>query len=130
MKTSLKFPTLLALLCGAGLITHTTSAEPKRAVRDPGVNKLQHEQLARIRQGARSGQLTKDEVKGLEKEEKAVRQEERDFKSDGKLTPEEHAKLKADLNKVSQDIDREKHDGEVRPKAGGPLTTPAAPVTK
>jgi hypothetical protein len=216
MKTSLKFPTILTLLCGAGLITHTTSAAPKRAARDPGVNarqaeqqkrihegvksgeltqqeakglekeergirqeerqfksdgvltaderaKLnadldktshdintekhdaegrahkphdpavnarQHEQEARIRQGARSGQLTRDGAKGLQKEERAVRQEERDFKSDGKLTPEERAKLKTDLNKVSQDIYNEKHDGEVRPKAVPPATPSSAPVTK
>ena len=131
MNTSLKFPTLLALLCGTALITDTTFAGPKRAVRDPGVNARQHEQQKRIHEGVKSGELTKQEAKALEKEERALRQEERQFKSDGVLTADERAKLKTDLNKVSQDIYNEKHDGEVRPKAvPPPPTPPSAPVTK
>src|SRR5882672_3735445 len=120
MKTSPKFSTILALLCGAALLTHTTFAGPKRAVRDPGVNARQHGQQKRIHEGVKSGELTKPEAKGLEKEERVIRQEERQFKSDGVLTAEERAKLNADLKKVSQDIYNEKHDGDVRPKAVPP----------
>lgn len=114
MKTFLKFKTTLALLCGAALIPYTTSATPKRVVHDPGVNARQHEQQKRIHEGVKSGELTKPEAKGLKKEEHGIRQEERQFKSDGALTAEERAKLHADQNKVSKDIHTEKHDAEVR----------------
>ena len=83
-------------------------------VHDPGVNKRQHSQQARINQGVRSGELTKEEAKGLRAEEKSIRQEERAYKSDGTLTKAERKDLHQDLNQTSKDIYREKHDGDKR----------------
>lgn len=85
--------------------------------RDPGVNHRQHDQNHRIRQGVQSGQLTRDEAKDLRSEQRAIRQEERAYKSDGRLTKEERKDLHQDMNELSKDIYQEKHDGEVRPKA-------------
>ena len=84
--------------------------------RDPGVNQRQHRQERRIEQGVRSGELTRQEAKGLRKEERGIRQEERAAKSDGKLTRAERKDLHHDLNQASKDIHREKHDDDKRPR--------------
>jgi uncharacterized membrane protein YebE (DUF533 family) len=104
---------LLALGCTLALVGSSFGA----GIRDRGVNARQREQQGRIREGVRSGELTKSEAKGLEKEERDIRVEERQFKSDGKLTAEERRKLQSDLNKTSRDIQTEKHDAEVRTPA-------------
>lgn len=109
---------MLALLCaGAVTVTITTSANAaeRGRPRDPGVNRRQRHQQERIGGGIRSGQLTKDETKKLEGEEKDIRQEERQYKSDGKLTVDERKDLHQDLNAVSKDIYNEKHDAETGP---------------
>lgn len=85
--------------------------------RDPGVNQRQHVQEHRIEQGVRSGELTRQETRGLMQERRNIRQEERAYKSDGRLTKTERKDLHQDLNELSKDIYTEKHDGEQRPRA-------------
>lgn len=82
--------------------------------RDPGVNARQHSQHDRIAQSVHSGSLTRAEAKGLRDERRTIRQEERQYKSDGVLTREERRDLRQDLNVASRDIYREKHDAETR----------------
>lgn len=84
------------------------------AVRDPGVNRIQHDQQARIAQGVRSGELTRDEAQALRGTERSIRAEERAYKSDGKLTVDERADLRQDLGAASRSIYLEKHDAERR----------------
>jgi len=91
--------------------------------RDPGVNARQRQQQERIGQGLKSGQLTGAEATRLEREERAVRVEERAYKADGKLTPGERKDLHQDLNKVSRDIYNQKHDAQTQPGV-----TPAVPA--
>ena len=81
---------------------------------DPGVNRRQHRQKDRIKQGVRSGELTKEEAKSLRGEQKAIRQKEKAFKSDGQLTKDERKDLHQDLNQASKRIHEEKHDEEKR----------------
>ena len=81
---------------------------------DPGVNKRQHRQKDRIKQGVRSGELTKEEAKSLRGEQKAIREKERAYKSDGNLTKDERKELHQELNESSQHIAEEKHDAEKR----------------
>jgi ribosomal protein L19E len=83
-------------------------------VRDPGVNARQHRQQERVGQGVRSGELTKEGTKTLAQEQRAIRQEERQYKSDGVLTKEERKDLHQDLNDASRHIYQEKHDAEQR----------------
>lgn len=112
--------TISLLLASLVLITGQAYAEQgarHHRPRDPGVNQRQHNQEHRIKQGVRSGQLTKDEVRDLRSEQREIRQEERAYKADGKLTKEERKDLHQDMNDLSKDIYQEKHDGEVRPKA-------------
>ena len=82
--------------------------------RDPGVNARQHHQQHRIQQGVRSGSLTRDEAKGLRDERRSIRQDERQYKSDGTLTRGERKDLHQDLNVASRAIYSEKHDAEAR----------------
>jgi len=112
--------TISLLLASLTLIASQAYAEQgtrQHPPRDPGVNQRQHNQQHRIKQGVHSGQLTKEETRGLRSEQKAIRQEERAYKSDGKLTKEERKDLHQDMNDLSKDIYQEKHDGDVRPKA-------------
>ncbi len=110
---------LLAALVGvvvvAADVTAARAAEP--GVRNPRQNARQHRQDLRIRQGVRSGELTRDEAKTLLEERREIRQEERAYKSDGSYTAAERAEVRGDLNRLSRDIYREKHDGEKRPGA-------------
>ncbi|MDO8960326.1 MAG: hypothetical protein Q7U85_11395 [Rhodocyclaceae bacterium] len=84
------------------------------AVRDPGVNARQSNQRERIGQGIRSGELTRGEARQLGAEQRAIRQEERQYKSDGVLTKAERKDLQQDLNVASRDIYNEKHDADRR----------------
>jgi len=93
---------------------HDGEARPPAAVRDPGVNARQHNQRDRVAQGVRSGELTKDEAQGLRAESRSIRQEERQYKSDGMLTKDERKDLHQDLNAASRNIYGEKHDAETR----------------
>jgi hypothetical protein len=81
---------------------------------DPGVNARQHNQQARIRQGVRSGELTPHETRKLEREERGIRREERQYKADGQLTGAKRRDLQKDLNHASRDVRRQKHDGQAR----------------
>jgi Spy/CpxP family protein refolding chaperone len=87
--------------------------------RSPGIDARQHNQAHRIFQGVRSGQLTPDETKMLLTQQKEIRENEREMKSDGNLTWEERKQLHHQLNEASRDIYREKHDEERMPWARG-----------
>ena len=82
--------------------------------RDPGVNERQARQHHRIVEGVKSGELTHCEAKYLRTEQRAIKAEEAEFKSDGKLTRGERRELHRDLNEASRDIYREKHDADKR----------------
>ncbi len=105
--------TLLVSMLLAGLATFwlsTAHAGPH----DPGVNVRQHHQQQRIGQGVRSGDLTREEARKLEHEQRQIRREERRYLSDGQLTPAERADLQRDLNSASRRIYNERHDAERR----------------
>jgi hypothetical protein len=78
------------------------------------VNARQHNQHDRIAQGVRSGELTRDEANALRTRERSIRQEERQYKSDGMLTRGERKDLHRDLNAAGRSIYGEKHDAETR----------------
>ncbi len=84
------------------------------SLRDPGVNARQENQRRRIQQGVRSGELTRDEVKTLSAEQRAIRHEERQYKSDGVLAKEERKDLQQDLSAAGKHIYQETHDAEKR----------------
>jgi hypothetical protein len=99
----------VVVACGLAMVTNAFAAETASS---PGVNARQRTQQQRVDQGRRTGQLTPEETKKLQAEQKALRTEERAYKADGKLTPAERKDLHGDANRISRDIYREKHDGQ------------------
>lgn len=96
----------------AGMATLWLSSPALARPQDPGVNARQHHQQQRIGQGVRSGELTRNETRRLEREQRHIRQDERSYKSDGVLTRAERADLHHDQNRASRHIYMEKHDGQ------------------
>lgn len=82
--------------------------------RDPGINRHQLRQNERIKQGVRSGELTRGETRQLAQEQRAIRQKERQYKSDGVLTRNERQDLRQDQKAASRDIYEQKHDAQTR----------------
>lgn len=98
-----KFLLILAIVLGLG-ITSTTAQIRHRAVN-------QHQ---RIKQGVKSGELTKAEARNLRSNQKDVHQDIKAAKSDGKVTYAEKKDIKRDERKNSRQIYRKKHNERER----------------
>ena len=68
----------------------------------------------RIRQGVKSGELTKAEAAKLKAQTAQVNQERKEYKADGVITTEERKDLRQDKKKLSRRIYRQKHDAQVK----------------
>ena len=93
------------------------AAHPASAARDGDRSRIdarQHQQQARIADGARSGDLTHREVHRLQNEQRAIRRTERAYRSDGVLTGAERRALHSDLNRASRHIYNQRHDYQRR----------------
>jgi hypothetical protein len=103
--------TLLTLAAaGLCLATATATASPY----DPGVNRRQANQAARIGNGVGTGELTGRETRRLVAEQRGIAAEERFYKRDGVLLPWERVDLRRDQNAASRDIRLQKRDGQRR----------------
>jgi uncharacterized protein (DUF3084 family) len=80
------------------------------AKRTPVARKRQVNQQQRIRQGVRSGELKKGEVKKLENEQRDIRQEKQEARADGTVTKEERKDIQKEQNQASRHIYRAKHN--------------------
>ena len=79
------------------------------------INERQENQQQRIRQGVRSGELTRREALRLQREQARVRfAEARARRSGGEFTPRERARIQRELNQSSRHIRRQKHDRQDR----------------
>ncbi|HEX5000477.1 MAG TPA: hypothetical protein VFY29_19800 [Terriglobia bacterium] len=78
------------------------------------IDTREQNQRERIRQGVRSGELTKSETRRLVKEEARIRRTETRARKDGEITLQERLKLDRQLDKASRDIFKEKHDKQDR----------------
>jgi hypothetical protein len=105
MKKAMTMLLALGILFG---LTVTSLAHGKNKV--PVARKRQVEQQQRIGQGIRSGELTKREVRGLEKEQRDIHQEIRESKSDGVVTGAERRDIHQEQNQASRHIYRAKHN--------------------
>ncbi|HEV7859955.1 MAG TPA: hypothetical protein VGO91_15160 [Pyrinomonadaceae bacterium] len=68
----------------------------------------------RIERGIRSGQLTRDEARGLRQSQRQIRQERRGYRSDGTITRDERRDLHQDRRDLNRQIYRERHDSDRR----------------
>ena len=98
----------------AAILVMAFAAPVFAAAKSPGVDRREHKQKQRIKQGVKSGALTKDEARALSAEQRAIRAKEREMKSDGVLTREERKDLHQDLNEASKNIAEQKHDADTR----------------
>ena len=98
---------LAAMLSLAGAIACSQTATPK-------VTHRQVNQQARIKEGVKSGELTKREAVRLEAREAKIARDKARAKADGVVTPAERAKLGREQNRASRHIYRQKHDGQKR----------------
>ena len=80
----------------------------------PRIDRLERSAQKRIRQGIRSGELTRQEIRRLEKEQARIRVKEARAKLDGTVTRQERRHLFRNLNRASRDIYRQKHDRQRR----------------
>ena len=94
---------MLAIALGLG-ITSTNAQIRHRAAN-------QHQ---RIKQGVKSGELTKAEARNLRGNEKDIHQDIKAAKSDGKITPAERRDIKKDERQNSREIYRKKHNARER----------------
>ncbi|MEO6355661.1 MAG: hypothetical protein ABIU77_14295 [Ferruginibacter sp.] len=73
-----------------------------------------HRQHQRIRQGVKSGELTKTEAVHLRKDQKEIRHEKQAAKADGVVTKDEAKDIRKDQKQESRKIFRKKHNERER----------------
>lgn len=78
------------------------------------VGNRQVRQHGRIHQGIKSGELTKPEVRRLEREQVRIQKSKRRALSDGALTPKERLRLEKQQDRASKHIYRSKHNDRSR----------------
>ena len=99
-------------LAALALLSVSYSASAQTAT--PGITARQHNEQARIRQGVRSGELTRTEAARLKGREAEISQDKREAKADGVVTRDERQDIKKDERQTSRAIYRQKHDAQVR----------------
>lgn len=116
MRSSLKKLSGVALFVAAiafPLAPETEAHQPN--CKPKTINARQGRQTARIRQGVRSGELTRRETVRLAAEQAAIRTQEAFYRrSGGEFTARERARLQRELQQASRHIYRQKHDAQDR----------------
>ena len=102
----MKRATVVTLLVLLGIAHSVATSQTKT----PVINQREWNQQARIRQGVKSGELTRGEARRLEAREGKIKADKMVAKSDGKVTPAERRRLKREENRASRRIYRLKHN--------------------
>ena len=103
---------LFSALAALAIFSVSYSAAAQTAT--PGITARQRNEQARIRQGVRSGELTRVEAARLKGREAEIRQDKREAKADGVVTRDERQDIRKDERQASRAIHRQKHDAQVR----------------
>ena len=115
MITTLKKLTTAALVCASLALSAAPAQAQGRCNHPRPINARERRQQERIRQGERSGELTRREAARLEAEQARIRVDEAYARRSGDgLTAKERARLERELNRSSKDIYKQKHDGQDR----------------
>ena len=102
-----QFALATAVVVGSAFAAH---AGPFNDTSDIDARRAQ--ELRRIEDGRRSGQLSGREYRALQAEQAQIAQHERAAKADGYVSPAERARLNRELDQASGDISRLKHNQE------------------
>jgi hypothetical protein len=114
MKRTL-FRFVIATVMIAGIVPMTGLAQGDRCRRNDNINRREYSQRGRIRDGIRSGELTRGETYRLINQQRRIEAYERRSRlDDGRLDWRERQRLDRMLDRSSRDIYREKHDRQDR----------------
>jgi uncharacterized protein HemX len=102
----------IAIVLSLG-INSATFAQTKDT-KTPVINKRQNHQKDRIKQGVKSGEMTEKETAKAARDQKEIRQEEREAKADGDVTAKERTKIQHKQNQANRKIYRSKHNNKDR----------------
>ena len=103
----------VAIVCVIGF-SIAANAQTDRH-RSRGINAREARQERRIDQGIYSGELTKNEIRRLEREQNRIERVEDRYRTSGNgLSPRERERLERALKHSSRDIYRQKHDRQDR----------------
>ncbi len=97
--------------------TTTAVGSPVAPAKTPmSIGARQKRQHARIREGVKSGELTKHEAHRLKRQESRIQRQKQHFKAQngGTMTPEQKAKIQRKLNRENGRIIHQKHDAQTR----------------
>lgn len=97
-----------------GFAASVSAQNNGRCSRPRSINARQDRQKSRIRQGVRSDELTRRETARLAREQRELREQEREARADGSYTRLERAELQQELNQASRHIYRAKHNNRDR----------------
>ena len=100
---------VLSLLLSGTLCAPLFAANPANPI-----DRREQNQKSRIRQGVKSGELTRNETRHLRKEEAKIGTLEQKARSDGEISKKEARKLDRFLDKAKRDIYKQKHDKQDR----------------
>jgi multidrug resistance efflux pump len=81
---------------------------------DAQVVKRAKNQHQRIKEGVKSGELTKAEAANLRTDQKEIRQEVKEARADGVVTKDERKEVRQDQRQESRKIYRKKHNARER----------------
>jgi hypothetical protein len=110
MRVTLKSLLAPALLVGALCVPLSAQAQSSKP---RSINARERRQEQRIRQGERSGELTRSEAERLQAEQARIRVDEAYARrSGGELTAKERARIEREENRASKDIYKQKHDAQ------------------
>jgi hypothetical protein len=111
-KTLFRFVIAAVMITG---ILSVTGLAQGRYCRYDNVNRREYSQRNRIREGIRSGELTRGEASRLINEQRRIEAYERRSRlDDGRLDRYERRRLDQMLDRSNRDIYREKHDRQDR----------------
>lgn len=106
-----------AIMLAALLLPSAAVAQSRRPAhcQPRSINSRQDRQQTRIRQGVRSGELTRRETSKLAAQQAVIATNEAFARrSGGEFTAKERARIQRQQHKASQSIYRQKHDGQDR----------------
>ncbi|MEL6256130.1 MAG: hypothetical protein AAFR87_29260 [Bacteroidota bacterium] len=107
----MKFKIIFTSLLFFGLVFSSQSSFAQSTLR---VGKRQVKQQVRIKQGVRSGELTRKETKALRAQQRHINRTKKRAKADGVVTPAERKVISRKQNRASKSIRRQKNDAQSR----------------
>ena len=119
---SIALSVLFAGTMGLSMGVEKAAAAPHPLIHE--VHQRMRDISIRIREGVRTGKMTKDQAQALHQQLKQVQQQmTADFKANGKreLTPDQEQQLNQQLNDISKNVYDDKHPGDAAaPPPGAP----------